>query len=179
MLPTICLTNLVSRRLYPIRPRIFLSRVLPLLQLQIILVARRGLLRFLRACLSTIYRAISRDMIYDLVSTHPITLPIYSSTSRETKGSEMTDEFGFVAEDGFTYEIKGARLFREAEYDRTLKGKAQSIMIYDPKVDYASPPYWESEGDPSKEEFVTVPAGYRVRVIAAPVIGATVTFTHG
>lgn len=89
----------------------------------------------------------------------------------------MGEEFGFVAEEGVTYEIKGARLFREADYERKIRGKGQSIMIYDPKVDYASPPHWENGSDPSKEEIAIVPAGYRVRVIAAPKIGATVTFT--
>lgn len=90
----------------------------------------------------------------------------------------MAEEFGIVAEEGVAYETKGAMLFREADYKRKIRGNAQSIMIYDPKVDYASPPHWESEGDPSKEENPTVPAGFRVRVIAAPVIGATVTFTR-
>jgi hypothetical protein len=90
----------------------------------------------------------------------------------------MAEEFGILAEEDVTYETKGAMLFREVDYERRIRGRAQSIMIYDPKVDYASPPYWESEGDPSKEESANVPAGYRVRVIAAPVIGATVTFTR-
>lgn len=91
----------------------------------------------------------------------------------------MAEEIGFVAEEGVTYEIKGTRLFREAEYVRTLKGKAQSIEVYDPKVDYATPPYFKSEGNPESEITSDVPAGHRVVVIAAPVIGATVTFTHG
>lgn len=89
----------------------------------------------------------------------------------------MAEAVGFVAEEGVTYEIKGARLFREADYEREITGKAQSIMIYEQKGDYR-PIIWESEGDPSKEEIATVPVGCRVTVIAAPVIGATVTFTR-
>jgi hypothetical protein len=89
----------------------------------------------------------------------------------------MTEEFGIIAEEGVTYETKGAMLFREAEYERKINGKAQSIMIYEQKGDY-TPIVWESVGDPSREEIATVPAGCLVRVIAAPGIGATATFTR-
>jgi hypothetical protein len=58
-------------------------------------------------------------------------------------------------------------------YDRTVRGKGDSIMVYDPKKKMDTPPYWENGDDPSKEETGTVPAGHRVRVI-----GATVKFTR-
>lgn len=83
----------------------------------------------------------------------------------------MSGGVGFIAEDDVLYDIKGFKLFREADYARKIKGKGKSIMIYDPKVDYDSPPIWEN--DPSKEDTAIVPSGCRVRVI-----GATVTFTR-
>jgi hypothetical protein len=92
----------------------------------------------------------------------------------------MAEEFGIVAEEGFTYETKGAVLFREAEYNRKIKAKFQSIEIYDPKVDYASPAHFKIQDNPNPENEVvtTVPSGCRVVVIAAPVIGATAIFTR-
>lgn len=89
----------------------------------------------------------------------------------------MAEEFGIIAEEGVTYETKGAMLFREADHQRKIEGKAQSIMIYEQKGD-DKPIVWESVGDPSKEKTATVPAGCRVTVIAVPVIGASVTFTR-
>lgn len=82
------------------------------------------------------------------------------------------DKVGEVATDGHEYEIKGFTLFREAEYDRTLRGKGKSIYIYKSKDDHKSK-VWENGPDPSREEITTVSKNCRVRVI-----GATVTFTH-
>jgi hypothetical protein len=48
------------------------------------------------------------------------------------------DEVGEVATDGVEYEINGFTLFREAEYDRTLRGKGKSIYIYESKDDHKS-----------------------------------------
>jgi hypothetical protein len=44
-------------------------------------------------------------------------------------------------------------------------------MIYDPKKDISTPPYWE-HNNISKDVTSNVPAGFKVRVI-----GAFVTFT--
>jgi hypothetical protein len=85
----------------------------------------------------------------------------------------MSTGVGSTAEEDVQYDIKGFRLFREEDYARTISGKGKSIMIYDPKVDYESPPVWENGTDPNKEETATVPPGCRVRVI-----GAIVTFTR-
>jgi hypothetical protein len=90
----------------------------------------------------------------------------------------MTEEFGIIAEEDVPYETKGAMLFRETDYQRTIKGKAQSIMIYEQQGD-DKPIVWESKGDPSQEETAIVPPRCRVTVIAAPVIGASVTFKRG
>lgn len=62
-------------------------------------------------------------------------------------------------------------LFEAVNYDRRIHGKGMSIMIYDPKADMNTPPYWE-HNDTSKSDSHDVPAGYKVRVI-----GATVKFT--
>lgn len=75
-----------------------------------------------------------------------------------------------MAEEDVQYDIKGFRLFREEVYSRTIAGKGKSIMIYDPTVDYDSPPLWENGADPAKEETATVPPGCRIRVIRATVI---------
>ncbi|KAJ5111768.1 hypothetical protein NUU61_001398 [Penicillium alfredii] len=91
----------------------------------------------------------------------------------------MAEEHGIAAVEGHTYEIKGAALFRETDYERTITGKGESITIFDPKADPRSPAVWENGQDPSVEEITTVPAGCQVSVIAAPVIGATVTFKRG
>jgi hypothetical protein len=88
----------------------------------------------------------------------------------------MAEEVGIAAVEGHRYEIKGGALFREANYERKLTGKGESIIIFDPKADPRSPAVWENGPDPSVEETATVPAGCQVSVIAAPVIGATVTF---
>lgn len=90
----------------------------------------------------------------------------------------MSEKVGIEASEGATYEIRSGALFQEADYARKLVGNGEKIMIYDPKVDYSSPPIWENGRDPSKEETAIVPAGCRVTVIAAPGIGAAVTFTR-
>lgn len=71
--------------------------------------------------------------------------------------------------EGEEYNIRGVILFRETPYDREITGKGDSIMVYDPKTDMSSPPYWENGEDPLKEETGRVPAGYEVRVIGAVV----------
>lgn len=91
----------------------------------------------------------------------------------------MPEDVGIVAMEGHKYEIKGAALFREVDYARKITGKGESIIVYDPKADPRSPAVWENGENPSEEETATVPSGCRVRVIAAPVIGATVIFTRG
>jgi hypothetical protein len=88
----------------------------------------------------------------------------------------MTEKLGIAAVENHTYEIKGGALFREADYDRIITGKGESIVIFDPNADPRSPAIWENGQDPSVEETAIVPAGCQVSVIAAPVIGATVTF---
>jgi len=60
---------------------------------------------------------------------------------------KRTEEAGFVAIEEAIYEIKGARLFREASYARKIIAKGELIIIYDPKVDYAPSPYWENGDD--------------------------------
>lgn len=72
--------------------------------------------------------------------------------------------------EGEEYNIRGAIFFRETPYDREVIGKGESIMVYDPKADMNSPPYWENGGNPLKEETGRVPAGYEVRVIGAVVM---------
>lgn len=91
----------------------------------------------------------------------------------------MAEEPGIAAVEDHTYEIKGGALFREADYERTITGKGESIIIFDPKADPRSPAIWENGQDPSVVETTIVPAGCQVSVIAAPVIGATVTFKRG
>lgn len=76
---------------------------------------------------------------------------------------------GTPAIEGQEYNIRGAILFRETQYDREVTGKGESIMIYDPSTDKES--LWENGEDPEIEERARVPAGCRVRVI-----GGTVKF---
>lgn len=76
---------------------------------------------------------------------------------------------GTEAIEGQIYNIRGAILFRATPYDRQITAKGESIMVYDPKADMDSPPYWENE-DPSKEETKPVPGGFEVRVIGAVVV---------
>lgn len=72
---------------------------------------------------------------------------------------------GTLAIEGEEYNIRGAILFRETQYDREVTGKGESIMIYDPSTDTDS--LWENGEDPEKEETARVPAGCKVRVIGA------------
>jgi hypothetical protein len=90
----------------------------------------------------------------------------------------MAEEGGIIAVEGHTYKIKGAALFRETDYRRRIAAQGESIVIFDPKADPRSPAVWENGQDPAMEETAIVPAGCQVSVIAAPVIGATVTFTR-
>ncbi|KAB8277130.1 hypothetical protein BDV30DRAFT_234930 [Aspergillus minisclerotigenes] len=83
------------------------------------------------------------------------------------QGSDAT------AIEGMKYTIRGVRLFSELAYGRKVTGKGESIMVYDPKKNMGTRPFWENGDDPNKEETGKVPAGHRVRVI-----GATVKFTH-
>ncbi|KAJ9648667.1 hypothetical protein H2198_010969 [Neophaeococcomyces mojaviensis] len=76
-------------------------------------------------------------------------------------------ETGAKALKGETEYIK-TKLFEGVDYERNITGKGKLIQIYDPKADMNSPPYWEHE-----DELVfgshDVPAGYKVRVVAATV----------
>jgi hypothetical protein len=56
------------------------------------------------------------------------------------------------------------------DYDRKIAGRGKSIMVYDPKADMDTPPYWEHINT-SEINSSPVPAGFKVRVI-----GATVKF---
>jgi hypothetical protein len=57
------------------------------------------------------------------------------------------------------------------DHDRKITGRGKSIMIYDPKKEMNTPPFWERENI-SEDDTGDVPAGFKVRVI-----GAFVTFT--
>jgi hypothetical protein len=93
----------------------------------------------------------------------------------EARASDMTEEFGIVAEEGHKYETQGFMLFREVDYQRTITGNGESILIIEQKGD-SQCRIWENGSDPLKEETATVPAGCWVRVIAAPHTTATATF---
>lgn len=83
----------------------------------------------------------------------------------------MSEETGAKALEG-EEEYIHVKLFKGVDYDRKIEGKGTSIMIYDPKADMSSPPYWEHNDD-SKDGEKVVPKGFNVRVI-----GATVKFTR-
>ena len=68
-------------------------------------------------------------------------------------------------------EYINVKLFEAVDHDRTITGRGKNIMIFDPKVDMSTPPYWEHD-NPSENATSLVPIGHVVRVI-----GATVKFT--
>lgn len=68
-------------------------------------------------------------------------------------------------------EYINVKLFEAVDHDRKITGRGKSIMIYDPKKEMSTPPYWQ-HNNISKDGTSDVPAGFKVRVI-----GAFVTFT--
>jgi hypothetical protein len=69
-------------------------------------------------------------------------------------------------------EYINVKLFEAVDHDRKITGKGMSIMVYDPKKDMSTPPYWQ-HNNTSQNATGNVPAGFKVRVI-----GATVRFTR-
>jgi hypothetical protein len=57
-------------------------------------------------------------------------------------------------------------IFEGVDHARNIRGKGKLIQIYDPSKD--SPAYWEHE-DEHRYASHAVPAGYKVRVVAATV----------
>lgn len=90
----------------------------------------------------------------------------------------MAEEYGIVAEEGFKYETQGFMLFREVDYDRTITGNGESIMVIEQKGDHQSK-FWENGSDPLQEETANVPRGCRVVLIAARESTATIIFRRG
>lgn len=66
------------------------------------------------------------------------------------------------------YEYIKTKLFEAADHKRNIRGKGKLIQIYDPEADMKSPPYWEHE-DESNFDTHDIPAGFKVRVVAATV----------
>ena len=58
-------------------------------------------------------------------------------------------------------------IFGAEDHERTICGRGESIMVYDPSTENAEP-YWVRENI-EIEESTVVPAGYVVRVIKATV----------
>jgi len=82
----------------------------------------------------------------------------------------MSLDTGAVALSGKEEAIKVC-LFEAVNYDRQITGRGKSIMVYDPKAEENTAPYWEHKNT-SEDKTGKVPAGFKVRVI-----GATVKFT--
>ena len=68
-------------------------------------------------------------------------------------------------------EYINVKLFEAVDHDRKITGRGMNIIIFDPKADMSTPPYWEHDNT-SENATSLVPAGYEVRVI-----GATVKFS--
>jgi hypothetical protein len=62
-------------------------------------------------------------------------------------------------------------LFKAVDHDRKITGRGKLIIIYDPKKEMSTPPYWQYNNIP-KDGSSDVLAGFKVRVI-----GAFITFT--
>lgn len=60
------------------------------------------------------------------------------------------------------------KLFEGVDSDRVVIGRGKLIQIYDPKADMNSPPYWEHEDEHTNASH-DVPAGFKVRVVAASI----------
>ncbi|EER41763.1 conserved hypothetical protein [Histoplasma capsulatum H143] len=79
----------------------------------------------------------------------------------------MPEEVGTTALKGEWEYIK-TKLFEKVDYRRNITGKGKLIQIYDPNANMDSPPYWEWE-DENTVNTSDIPAGHKVRVVAATV----------
>ncbi|KMP02025.1 hypothetical protein CIRG_02164 [Coccidioides immitis RMSCC 2394] len=92
---------------------------------------------------------------------------IYTRKQGRMGAGRMSEETGAKALKGEWEYIK-TKLFEEVTYTRNITGKGKLIQIYDPNASMDSPAYWEWEEE-HKVETSDVPAGYKVRVVAATV----------